>query len=204
VGNKGIRTNLVIGQGEPKAGDIPLSSMETGKVEGFIGGRPQIDEPLIVDGIKRTQNALRHFQDRLDIHFGIVAIAERIERWDIVGDQIISILIVSKQNNNQWIWGPINSMSGDPKEFMIDNIMGRTAAMFESNTDVGEQAFLKVSQQLIDSYPDLIYGYANLGVLYLSRKQYDLARTYLLKAQKIDPSDRIVQANLKRLRREHH
>ena len=204
VGNKGIRSNLVVAKGEPQKGDFPLSSADTGKVVGFIGDRPQIDEKLIIDGIKQTQNALKHFQNRLDIHFVIVAVAERIGRWDIVGDQIISMLIISKQNNNAWIWGPVSSMSGDPKEFMIENILPRTASMFEANTDLGYQAFLKVSQQLIDSYPDLIYGYANLGVLYLSKKNYDLAKTYLLKAQKIDPSDKIVQGNLKILKREHH
>jgi hypothetical protein len=198
--SKGYESSLTVAKGTPRAGDLELRDKDTGEIAGFIGSRP--DENLILDGISQTQAALKYFKSRLDIHFGIVAAVERIMRWDIVGDQLVTMLETSKEINNQWIWGPVGSMSGKPKEFMIQNILPRTASLFRVDSEIADRAFIKVSQKLIDIYPDLIYGYANLGALYLAKKEYSLAEKYLKQASQIDPNDEIVRGNLKRLRDE--
>lgn len=51
----------------------------------------------MIDGIKRTQKALPSFESRLDIHFGIVIVAETIKKWDIVGSQLENMLKISKK-----------------------------------------------------------------------------------------------------------
>jgi Flp pilus assembly protein TadD len=49
---------------------------------------------------------------------------------------------------------------------------------------------------MIKEYPDVIYDYSNLGVLYLAQKKYDLAEKYLKQAIAINPNDEIVKGNL--------
>jgi Tfp pilus assembly protein PilF len=49
---------------------------------------------------------------------------------------------------------------------------------------------------MIKEYPDVIYGYANLGVLYLANNKFDLAEKYLNQALTIDPNDEIVLGTL--------
>jgi tetratricopeptide (TPR) repeat protein len=198
--SKGYESSLVIEKGMPQAGDLELRNKDTGEIAGFIGSRP--DENLILGGISQTQAAHKYFKSRLDIHFGIVTAAERIGRWDIVGDQLVAMLEISKEINNQWILGPVGSMSGKPKDFMIQNILPRTASLFRVNSEIADKAFIKVSQKLIDIYPELIYGCANLGVLYLAKKEYSLAEKYLKQASQVDPNDEIVRGNLKKLRDE--
>lgn len=200
VFSKGYESSLVVAKGAPQAGDFELRDKKTGEIAGFIGSRP--DENLILDGISQTQAALKYFKPRLDIHFGIISVAEKIGRWDIVGDQLVTMLETSREIKNRWIWGPVGSMSGNPKDFMIQNTLSRTSSLFRVGNDTADQALIKVSQKLIDIYPELIYGYANLGVLYLAKKEYGLAEKYLKQAIQIDPNDKIVLDSLKKFRDE--
>ena len=54
----------------------------------------------------------------------------------------------------------------------------------------------EVSDTMIKEYPNVIYGYSNLGALYLAYQNYELAEEYLNKAIAIDPEDKIVKRNL--------
>lgn len=197
--SKGENSGIVVAQGEAEPGDLQLTDPDTGKAVGFMGSRSDYNEKLIVDGIRRTQKALKHFNSRLDIYFGIVSIAERINRWDIIGEQLVEMLETSRKIKNKWTWGPINSMEGDPQEFMIENILPRTHAMFRADRPEADAELERVSTAMIRLYPKVIYGYANLGVYHLLKKEYDQAEKYLKQALKVDPNDEIVLGNLKRL-----
>ncbi|MDY6883604.1 MAG: tetratricopeptide repeat protein [Pseudomonadota bacterium] len=199
--SKGENTQIVVGSGEPKAGDFSLQSQATGKTEGYIGERTTYDKELIISGIKRAQIALKDFPERLDIHFGIITLAERIEEWEIAGDQLVTILRTSKEIDNKWSWGRINSMQGDPVDFMIQNILPRTYTFFRLNNEVGDKQLEKVSTALIKYYPNLIYGYANMGSLFMAKKEYDKAESYYTKALAIDGTDQIILSNLENLKK---
>jgi tetratricopeptide (TPR) repeat protein len=136
----------------------------------------------------------------LDIHFGIVSIAAVIERWDILGNQLADILTVSKSIENQWKWGPIGSMKGEPKTFMLSNVQSRIQQLFRAEDGVADKMLIKVSEAMIQYYPDVIYGYSNLGVIYLATEKYDLAEKYINQALAIDPNDPIVKGNLETLK----
>lgn len=196
---KAERSHLVVAKGEPQGGDFSLHDMETGETVGFLGTRGGYDETIIKDCISKVNAALPHFKERLDIHFGLVALAERINDWTLIGNQLIQIIDTSKQINNEWTWGPIGSMSGDPKNFMLDNVESRVYKMFYENTEIADDAMVKISESLIKHYPDSIYGYANLGTFHFAKKDYQKAKEYYKLALKIDPNDRVVNANLKKL-----
>ena len=196
--SKGDKSQLVIAQGTPTGDDIAIKNNESDEI-GFIGSRGGYDETLIVNGITTTQEALDSFNYRLDIHFGIVSLAEEIKRWDIVETQIIKMLETSKEINNKWTWGSINSMDGDPKEFMIQNILSRTSTLFRTNNTAADSALENISRAMIRYYPEIIYGYANLGSLYMATKKYDKAAEYYKQAIEIDPNDEIILENIKKL-----
>jgi len=197
---KGYKSGIVVAKGKAKEGDLEVRNKNTGEQVGFIGNRTFEDSEIIVYGISETQKAIKHFNNRLDIHFGIIHIAAKIKRWDILSSQLIEILSVSKTINNKWVWGPINSMEGDPKQFMIENIQAKVNELFYIGNEDADRALITVSEKMIEEYPEVIYGYSNLGVLYLANKKYALAEEYLTQAEKIDPGDEIVKGNLKKLR----
>ena len=129
-------------------------------------------------------------------HFGIVHIASLIKRWDIVSRQLVETLEVSKNINNKWKWGAINSMDGDPKNFMMENVQQRVNQLFHVGSEEADNALKNVAEAMIKKYPNVIYGYSNLGVFYLANKKYDMAEKYLKQAIAIDPNDEIVRGNL--------
>jgi hypothetical protein len=193
---KGNQEQIVIAKGEPQKGDFELRDEDTGDVVGFLVNRPKQDIELILKGISETQKALSFFNNRLDIHFGIVHIASLIKHWDIVSTQLVKILEISKIINNKWKWGAINSMDGDPKNFMMENVQQRVNQLFHIGSEEANNALKIVAETMIKEYPNVIYGYSNLGVYYLANKKYDLAEKYLKQAIAIDPNDEIVRGNL--------
>lgn len=201
--SKGDLSGVTVAKGKPQGNDLVLQDMNTGEAVGFFGYRERYDEKLLLDAISKTQNALMFFKSRLHIRLGIVAAAKKIKRWDIVGDQLVETLKVSKENNNNWVWGSINSMGSNPKEFMIENIQSDIAKLFRLEDTVADDALIRISETMIACYPEIIYGYSNLGVLYLAKKEYIKADEYLKKALQIDPDDEIVKANVETLKKNH-
>lgn len=188
---------LIIARGEPQEGDIAIQEKDTGEAVGFIR---QGGDEIIVNAIAQTQQVLPAFSSRLDIHFGIVTIAAAIKRWDIVGNQLVDILTVSKSIKNQWKWGPIGSMEGEPRTFMLGNVQSRIQQLFRAEDEIADEMHIKVSEAMIQYYPEVIYGYSNLGVIYLATGKYDLAEKYINQALAIDPGDPVVKGNLKVLK----
>ena len=197
--SKADQSHLVVAQGTPQEGDWALQDTKTGKNVGFMGPRSVFDGAIIKNCISSVNNALPNFEDRLDIHFGLVVLAEQSKDWTIIGNQLIQIIETSKRINNKWDWGSINSMTDEPKKFMLDNIQSRLTKMFYADTELADNAMIKVSESLIQHYPESIYGYANLGTYYFAKNDYEKAKEYYKAALNIDPDDSIVTANLKKI-----
>jgi tetratricopeptide (TPR) repeat protein len=90
-------------------------------------------------------------------------------------------------------------MECDPEEFKIQGLLPRIAMLFRLESEESDRLFINVSEELIQYYPNKVYGYANLGSLYSATKRYNEARKYYEKALEVDPSDEVVRANLKHL-----
>lgn len=198
---RGEQSKNTIGSGPAKEGDLVLTDPDTGKEVGFVGSRSFLgqDVELILSSIAETQQALQYFRDRLDIHFGIVRIASKIQRSDIMATQLVEVMHISNAIKHQWKWGPINSMEGEPREFMLNNVQGKVHDLFYQENQDSDAAIVKISEAMIKEFPEVIYGYASLGGFYLATKKYDLAEKYLRQAQRIDPNDDVVKANLETL-----
>lgn len=82
---------------------------------------------------------------------------------------------------------------------MLENVQIRLKQLFNVRSETTDNTFKTVSETMIREYPDVIYGYSNLGALYLVNKKYELAEKYLNQAISIDPEDKIVKGNLDQL-----
>ena len=87
-------------------------------------------------------------------------------------------------------------MGIDPQKFMIENVQAYVSMLFRAELEEADNALKEVSETMIKEYPNVIYGYSNLGVLYLANKKYDLAEKYLNQAIAIDHKDEVVKGNL--------
>ena len=197
--NKARSTHYKKGLGVEKKGDFELTSLDGNNTKGFLREVVSFDEISILESLRIAQDNLRFFPNQLDIHFGIVSIAQNIGEHSVMADQLISMLKTSKEIDNKWQWGKVGSMEGDPEEFMIQGLLPRTAMLFRLESEEGDRLLINVSEALIQYYPNKVYGYANLGSLYGATKRYDEARKYYEKALEVDPNDEVVMKNFKRL-----
>lgn len=156
-------------------------------------------DKIFLEGINRTQAALPNFPDRLDIHFGIISMAQRTKNWNLLESQLIEVLKISKQIDNQWKWGFIGYFKGEPKDFMLDNVQSNLNELFSVESPSTDESIIQVSKLLVEMYPESVYGYTNLGVIYSLKAEYDLAQSNLNKAKLIAPNDPVVLNALERL-----
>jgi tetratricopeptide (TPR) repeat protein len=192
-------THIQINKETPKENELVLKDLNTGEIAGSIGESSEYDEKFILATISRIKIALKNFSNRLDIRIGLVVAAERVNNWKIEGEQLVDILKVSVEIDNKWTWGTISSIEGDPKTFMLDTVQNKLNALFNAEDEKADLSFISTSEALIKYYPKNIYGYSNLGVIYLAKKDYDKAKKYLQKALEIDGKDEVVLGNLKML-----
>lgn len=80
---------------------------------------------------------------------------------------------------------------------MVENVQSKIRELFRAENETADKMLLKVSKAMIQYYPEVVYGYSNLGVIYLATRNYALAEKYINQALSIDPDDPVVQSNLK-------
>ena len=138
---------------------------------------------------------LHLYPDRLDMHFGKIHVLGEIEDYQNQFLNIINVIKISKQNKNKWLWSD-NKPVKNAQSFMLDNIQSRVYNLIQ----LGDQASLKnaktISQALIDYYPESIFGYSNVGVIYMSENKFREALGYLKKAEAIDSKDIVIINNI--------
>lgn len=190
-------TQIQISKKTHKENELILKDPKTGEIAGSIDESSEYDEKIILATISKTKIALKSFSTRLDIRIGLVIAAEKINNWTIEGEQLVEILKVSVDIDNKWTWGTISSIEGDPKTFMLNTVQNKLNALFNAEDEKADLSFIRTSEAMIKYYPKNIYGYSNLGVIYLAKKDYDKAKKYLQKALEIDEKDEVVLGNLK-------
>lgn len=191
------RSHILAGGQNTKGDDIALGQNENKKAVEMVR---QGGDELVLNAIKKTRKSLPGFKNRLDIHLGIVALSAAIGNWNFVGEQLVEILTVSKTIRNRWAWGPVGSMQGDPKTFMLQKVQARIEQLFQVKSRVADRMLIKASKAMIRHYPDVIYGYTNLGVISMVTGKLDQAEKYLNQALEIDPDDHLVKKNLQILK----
>lgn len=187
-------------EGDGKA--LVLTDPDSGEVAGHMAPVVSWDREKITAAIEATSAALPAFTDRLDIHFGMISIAGSAGLLEVAGERLVAMLRVSREIDNKWIWGPVGQWDAEnPEEFMIQNCLSHGARLFRSESKQGDKAFEAVARALMKYYPKRIYGYANMGVMHLTRDELDEAEKYLNQALKIDPADEVVRGNLDLLKK---
>ena len=201
--NHGFMANrnsrLIVAQGEPEEGDYELASLDDPSVKGFMREQVTFNNEAIIKVIQVAQKNLKSFPEYLDIHFGIAAIASGIGEWKIATEQLVSMLKHSREIDNQWKWGKVRGIEGDPEEFMIQSVLPYSSELFRLETPETDQFLIQLSEALIQYYPKKVYGYANLGSFYAVTGKKEKAREYYQKALEVDPSDQIVKQNIELL-----
>jgi len=161
----------------------------------YLASVNKYDNTIIEEGLKVFIPALDKFPDRLDMLYGLAYLYSETGEYKKSGDILIRVLERSNENKNQWLWS-FNDKLEDSYHFMIENLQSYLSRILESDDENALPIMFSISEKMISLYPDNIYGYNNLGYYFSIRNEIQEAKKYFLLAEKIDPKDIIVLANL--------
>ncbi len=194
---KAKEENISVQQGKPNNDKSLILTDSTGeKQAGYIEETSTYNMQEIKKCIESFKPQVSKFKNRMDMQFGLAYVFSESKMYSELKDCLINILNTSMEINNDWLWSFNKPLKEDPKEFMLDNIQAYIKGLFDVGQDSTDSLLVDVSEVMIKDYPDLIYGYNNIGSILSVQGNNEKALTYFQEANKIDPQDILVLSNM--------
>lgn len=179
---------------QPEGESLALKD-STDNEAGYLGSQIYYDADLIDKGVAKINQGIALHPNRLDMRFGKIYLFGLLENWDGFTKEIIATVKHSSTNNNNWTWTN-NKMREDSKEFFLSTIQGYQTQLYNTENDALLVNMRDIANEILKHYPDNVESLSNLSITYLLTKEYDKGLEALLKAEKINPKDTIVLANI--------
>lgn len=150
-------------------------------------------------GISILKQGLNNHPNRLDMYVGIIAIFEAAGMLDEMTQFILTMLDKNNSRIDSWSWYFSKPYEGDSRQFIQNNVQSRMANLLQIGTPHTDSLSATIAQAQINYFPESVYGFANMGTLYMMQKNPDKGLTYFLDALKVSPNDGIVISNIARV-----
>ena len=167
----------------------------TGRVAGYIGSQITTDTDNFTLCIKKIDEGIAHYPNRLDMRFGKIYALGQVKDWDNFTKEIVESIKYSKTNNNNWTWTN-NEKKEDGKEFFLGSLQDYQLQLYNTEDDKLLPKMRDIAIAVLEIYPTHIESLSNLSITYMISKDYDKAIDVLIRAENLNPKDGIVLMNL--------
>lgn len=185
---------ITLTQDEPEGENMVLSD-STGATAGYLGSQVFYDSLLIAKGLKKIDEGIALYPNRLDMRFGKIYVFELLNDWDRFTEEILTTIQYSSINNNEWTWTD-NELQPEGKEFFLGNLQEYQYVLYNTGDDNLLLNMRTIAEEVLTYYPDNVENLSNISVTYLITGEPEKAVEYLLKAEQLRPEDAIVLGNL--------
>jgi tetratricopeptide (TPR) repeat protein len=167
--------------------------------DGRYGIYDQTDYLLenLYKGIEYLDTGLEYNKNRLDMYFGKISILNEVDDYQKAGEEVMKILLLSKENKNAWLWSD-NTKVDDGERVFINALGSYYAVWINASTEISLDQLKTCATKQIELYPQYIETYNYLSIYYLINNDYNNAIQYLEKALTLNENDSIVLTNLGR------
>ncbi|QEM12776.1 tetratricopeptide repeat protein [Mucilaginibacter rubeus] len=190
---KGLTEVLSLQKDQP-AGQSFVLKDSTGKVAGYLGGRPAYNSTYLNKAFDNLDAGITKFPNRLDIRFGKVYLLGKTEDYKAFAEEIIKAVNYGQTISFKWLWSEGKSIE-NPEDFMLSNIQTYIIQLYNAG-DQNMDYIRDVSLAILKYKPDNVVSLSDLSISYLTKKDYTNALEVLLKAEKLAPHDYIVLNNI--------
>lgn len=167
----------------------------TNKIAGFMGSETYYAPNEIKNGINKINIGIKKYPNRLDMRFGKIYVFGQIENWEKFTDEIIKTIEYSVTNQNNWTWTNNKRREGG-EEFFLSSIQDYQVQLYDTGKDSLLLNMRKIAKTVLENYPNDIKSLSNLSITYLLLGEFDKGVEPLLKAEKLNPEDFIILANI--------
>ncbi len=188
---------ITVGQ-DPKGEDVfQIMSQDTTVKEpvAYIYSDTHFEPEFLSKAFDIITKGIEKYPNRLDMRFGKTYIFMQIGDYENLTREIIKVVDYSVLNNNQWFWSD-NEKIDEPKEFMLSSIQDYQYQIYNTGNDELLDNTKRISEAVLKYYPDHVESLSNIAVVYLIHNDHDKALEFLLKAEKLNPTDFIVLSNI--------
>jgi tetratricopeptide (TPR) repeat protein len=166
----------------------------TGSTAGYLSEEVNYEKDVISKGLERINSGISKYPARLDMRFGKTYALGQIGDYEGFTAEIIRAIDYSRMINHQWTWSN-NKKLEDPEKFLLSTVQKYIVQLFNAG-DVQLDRMKRISETVLKYYPDNVECLSNLAIVHSLWKEHDAALTYLLRAEKIAPTDYIVLNNI--------
>jgi len=190
----GRKEIIAMKAGTPE-GDALVLKDSLGNIAGYMDSSIGYDQRDVEKAVAYIDKGIAKFPDRLDLRFGKTHLLGEYKDWDGFTNTILATIDRSDKNKNKWLWAGGKPLD-DPKEYMLGAMQSYVLQLYNTNDYSLLPNMAQIAARILTYYPDHIESLSNLSIVYMLQNQPDKALVPLLKAEKIDPSDMIVQGNI--------
>lgn len=191
-----IAETVNIVAGDQKDAIAVLTDPKTGKQVGSIAGGP--DPEVIQRAEAILTSATKKFPQRLDIHVGRMAMAQRRKDTSAVKAAALDLLSSTAQNTKSLRWFDNTKIDGDPLKKALDEVEARIRWLYSFEKDDTDKDAQDCALKALELAPDNVELLNFAAIRHLYRGEWKEGREYLLRAEKAAPRDWIVQHNIAR------
>ena len=180
---------------EQPEGESLVLSDSLNDTEFYLGSEIMYDPVDLENAFTKIDEGIRLYPNRLDMRFGKIFVIGKTKDWERFTKEIIVSIQYSSVNENQWTWTN-NTRKEDGKDFFLSGLQGYQLQLYNTEEDSLLSNMQEIATEVLKYYPDHIESLTNLSITYLLTKEYDKGIEVLLRAEKLNPQDVIVLANI--------
>lgn len=162
---------------------------------GFLGSQLNYDATELKKAFDKIDQGIELYPNRLDMRFGKIYALGELQDWENFTAEIIKTIQYSSKNNNNWTWTNNLKSTEGASEFLLD-IQTYQLQIYNTGNDDLLKYMREIANEVLKFYPDNIESLSNLSITYLLTEEYDKGIETLLKAEKLNPKDCVVLANI--------
>lgn len=167
----------------------------TGKVAGFMNSNLGYNPDQLKKAFAYIDKGLEKFPNRLDMRFGKCYALGQVEDYEKFTKEIITTVEYAKTIQCKWLWTE-NKKLDDAENFMLGSIQSYLKQLYDTENDNLLDNMKQIGDLTIKYYPNCVEVLSTTSVAYMLTKNYDKAIEYLKQAEKVNPKDFIVLANI--------
>jgi len=179
---------------QPKGESLSFQD-STGQTAGYIGSQRVFNDAILQKGLDKIDEGIKLYPNRLDMRFGKIYALGQTGDWERFTEEIVKTVQYSAKNNNEWTWTN-NEKRPDGKDFFLTSLQDYQLNLYNTGDDNLLVNMRTIANEIFKIYPDHIESLSNLSITYLLTGEYDKGIEPLLKAEKLNPKDAIVLANI--------
>jgi tetratricopeptide (TPR) repeat protein len=153
------------------------------------------DKSYLKEAFKYIDKGILLFPNRLDMRIGKIYLLGEIKSYTAFCNDILKTIQQSDNNRNVW-FSTNNIKQAIAKDFMFTNIQEFIQPLLTSENDSLLNYVKKIAETTLLYYPRHIESMTNLGTVYIAKKAYEKALTYLNRAERFAPNDAAMLKNL--------